>query len=252
MRYSVFLVALCSIKAQESPAVVTARHEMERVEQQITSGALPAAKLADARENLEDALDEAVLEHTLYARIEDFTEPQITQMMDAAQHRVDRQQKKVSKINDLVMADLLPHSESKEPEAELASRTGTLQHARELATLARELAAMAETETRPAEEKTAGTRLIEPLELKDLTLAFEKHFSEPFPVSARGMTAFHRALGFDHTGRVDVAVNPDSPEGIWLREYLNIRAIPYYAFRTAIAGKATAPHIHIGPSSTRL
>ena len=66
------------------------------------------------------------------------------------------------------------------------------------------------------------------------------------------MTAVHTALGMDHTGRVDVAVNPDSPEGIWLREYLDARAIPYYAFRVAMAGKATAPHIHIGPGSTRL
>jgi hypothetical protein len=102
------------------------------------------------------------------------------------------------------------------------------------------------------EEKTSGTHLIQPNELKALTLAFEKKFSEPFPISAKGMTAVHRALGLDHTGRVDVAVNPDSPEGIWLREYLDARAIPYYAFRVAMAGKATAPHIHIGPGSTRL
>ena len=103
-----------------------------------------------------------------------------------------------------------------------------------------------------AEEKTVGNHLIQPQELKALTLAFEKQFSEPFPVSAKGMTAVHRALGLDHTGRVDVAVNPDSPEGIWLREYLDAKAIPYYAFRMAMAGKATAPHIHIGPGSTRL
>jgi len=225
---------------------------MERVQQQIAAGALPPVKLAEAQQTLDDALDEAILERTLYSHIEDFNEAQISQMLDAAQRRVDRQQQKVSKINDLIAADLIPHSDSKDPETELASRTDTLQHATKLAALAREIAAMAETETRPAEEKTAGNHLIEPQELKALTLAFEKHFSEPFPISARGMTAFHRALGFDHTGRVDVAVNPDSPEGIWLREYLIQRSIPYYAFRAAIAGKATAPHIHIGPSSTRL
>jgi hypothetical protein len=72
------------------------------------------------------------------------------------------------------------------------------------------------------------------------------------PVSARGSTAVHRAMGFDHTGRIDVAVNPDAPEGVWLRKYLDTQGIPYYAFRAAIAGKATAPHIHIGPGSTRL
>jgi hypothetical protein len=62
----------------------------------------------------------------------------------------------------------------------------------------------------------------------------------------------HRALGFDHTGRIDVALMPDSTEGVWLRRYLESKSIPYYAFRAAIAGKATAAHIHIGPGSTRL
>ncbi len=56
----------------------------------------------------------------------------------------------------------------------------------------------------------------------------------------------HRALGFDHRGRVDVAVVPSAPEGIWLRQYLQSRKIPYYAFSRAIPGKATAAHIHIG------
>ena len=83
--------------------------------------------------------------------------------------------------------------------------------------------AHAEKTLRPglAEEKTSGNHLIQPKELKALTLAYEKQFSEHFPISAKGMTAVHRALGIDHTGRVDVAVNPDSPEGIWLREYLD-------------------------------
>ncbi len=252
MRWSMFLVALWSIKAQESSAVVTARREVERVEQQVSSGALPPAKIAEAQQNLEDAFDDELLKQAFSSHIEDFTETQATQMLEAARRRVDRQQTKVSKINELIAADLAPANNRTVPESELASRREALHRAEELAALVREIAAMAHAETRPAEEKTAGDHLIEPRELKDLTLAFEKHFSEPFPISARGMTAVHRALGFDHTGRVDVAVNPDSREGVWLRGYLNQRAIPYYAFRTAIPGKATAPHIHIGPGSTRL
>ncbi len=230
---------------------------MERVQQQIASGALPPAKMAEAQQNLDDAIDETVLEHTLYSHIEDSSEAQANEMVAAAQRRVDRQQNKVSRINQLIAADLVPSSSRTDLEAELSSRQDALRNANKLAAIIREIAAMAHSEAeaalaRPAEEKTPGNRLIEPQELKALTLAFEKHFSEPFPISARGMTAVHRALGFDHTGRVDVAVNPDSPEGKWLREYLNERAIPYYAFRTAIAGKSTAAHIHIGPSSTRL
>ena len=77
-------------------------------------------------------------------------------------------------------------------------------------------------------------------------------FDRPLPISAEGETELHRALGFDHRGRVDVAVVPSAPEGIWLRHYLQFRKIPYYAFSRAIPGKATAAHIHIGPGSTRL
>jgi hypothetical protein len=51
---------------------------------------------------------------------------------------------------------------------------------------------------------------------------------------------------------VDVALNPDQQEGLWLRKYLESRKIPYFAFRAALPGKATGPHIHMGPPSQRL
>jgi hypothetical protein len=85
-----------------------------------------------------------------------------------------------------------------------------------------------------------------------VSAAFEHRFSKPLPVSAMGETAVHRAMGFDHRGRVDVALNPDQPEGLWLRRYLEARRIPYFAFWQAAHGKATGAHIHIGPESTRL
>lgn len=257
MKFTLFFALLWSLQAAESPAVISARHEIDRVQWLVTTGALPPIKIAEAQQNLEDAMDEAVLDRTLYAHVEDFGEEQAAEMMASAQRRVDRQQKKVTRINEMIAMDLVPPGDRIDLEKELSSREDALQQATVRAALLREIAGMAhaEVELAPrglAEEKTPGDRLIGPKELKTLTLAFEKKFAEPFPVSAKGMTAVHRALGFDHTGRVDVALNPDSPEGIWLREYLDGLAIPYYAFRTAIAGKATAPHIHIGPSSTRL
>ena len=93
---------------------------------------------------------------------------------------------------------------------------------------------------------------VESRDLKPIQKAFAKKFDRPLPISAEGETELHRALGFDHRGRVDVALNPNSPEGIWLRSYLQADMIPYYAFTHAIPGKATAAHIHIGPGSTRL
>jgi hypothetical protein len=256
MKWTLFLVVLWSVNAQESQGVVNARREMEHVRWLVKTGDLPVAKIADAQQNLDDATDEAVLERTLYGHVEETDEQQATEMLAAAQARVDRQQKKVTRINDLIAKDLASPADRTDLERELSNREDALQQAAVRAALLREAAGMAHAEKAAlpglAEEKTSGDHLIQPKELKALTLAYEKQFSEPFPISAKGMTAVHRALGLDHTGRVDVAVNPDSPEGIWLREYLDAKAIPYYAFRVAMAGKATAPHIHIGPGSTRL
>ncbi len=54
-------------------------------------------------------------------------------------------------------------------------------------------------------------------DFKSVLPAFEKQFGKPLPVSAQGETVVHRALGFDHRDRVDVAIFPDTAEGLWLR-----------------------------------
>src|SRR5205823_9545879 len=93
---------------------------------------------------------------------------------------------------------------------------------------------------------------VESKDLKPLEVAFAKKFDRTLPISADGETAVHRALGFDHRGRIDVAIHPDQSEGRWLLEYLVDHHIPYFAFRHAVPGKATGAHIHIGPMSTRI
>ncbi len=97
-----------------------------------------------------------------------------------------------------------------------------------------------------------GDGQISPADIQRIAAAYQSEFHRPLPISANGETNAHRALGFDHRGRVDVAVNPDQKEGIWLRSYLEKNDIPYYAFRAAVPGKATGAHIHIGPGSARL
>jgi hypothetical protein len=89
-------------------------------------------------------------------------------------------------------------------------------------------------------------------ELKPIELAFAERFDKPLPISADGETEFHRSIGLDHRGRVDVAVNPEAKEGQFLMSYLKAHKIPFYAFTHAIPGKATGAHIHIGLGSTRL
>jgi hypothetical protein len=85
-----------------------------------------------------------------------------------------------------------------------------------------------------------------------ISTAYLSRFGRMIPVSADGQTAVHTALGFNHAGRIDVALNPDQAEGLWLLGYLQKNHIPYYAFRGAVAHKATGAHIHLGPGSTRL
>jgi hypothetical protein len=87
---------------------------------------------------------------------------------------------------------------------------------------------------------------------EQVSMAFEKQWGHPLPVSALGMTHTHETMNFDHTGRVDVALSPDGPEGAWLIEQLTLHDVPFLVFRSAVPGKATGAHIHLGLPSPRL
>ena len=81
---------------------------------------------------------------------------------------------------------------------------------------------------------------------------FQEKFGRRLPISAYGQTAVHNQLGFNHHNAIDVAVNPESPEGQALMEFLRTAGIPFLAFRHAIPGAATGAHIHIGKPSARI
>ena len=81
---------------------------------------------------------------------------------------------------------------------------------------------------------------------------FSSKFGRSLPTSAVGQSATHNRLGYDHRNAVDVALHPDSTEGRALINYLQVQGIPFLAFRGAIPGVATGPHIHIGSPSHRL
>jgi len=81
---------------------------------------------------------------------------------------------------------------------------------------------------------------------------FLNTFGRPLPTSAVGQSVTHNRLGWDHRNAVDVGLHPDSPEGRALISFLQNAGIPFLAFRAAIPGVATGPHIHIGSPSHRL
>ncbi len=80
---------------------------------------------------------------------------------------------------------------------------------------------------------------------------FSSKFGRSLPTSAVGQSGTHDQLGLDHRNAVDVALHPDSVEGKALISYLQSQGIPFLAFRAAIPGVATGPHIHIGAPSHR-
>jgi hypothetical protein len=84
----------------------------------------------------------------------------------------------------------------------------------------------------------------------------ERYFSQTFgrhlPVTAMGQSDTHNRLRFDHRDSMDVALHPDSTEGKTLIAHLRKSGIPFMAFRGAVPGASTGPHIHIGKASARL
>lgn len=81
---------------------------------------------------------------------------------------------------------------------------------------------------------------------------FASKFGRSLPITALGQSQTHTRLGFDHRDSMDVGLHPDSIEGRTLIDFLRTSGIPFLAFRQAISGTATGPHIHIGHPSARL
>lgn len=245
-----------------------AKDQLLRISSLVGMGALPRIRLEQAQRDLDDAQDEVILENTLYGKLplSSITEETANEMIAAAQRRVDRQQQRINDANKLVDEGIIARNSVSGLQDEMNMRTMSLTLAHTRADLITEMAAMARSE-RAMDTLSAGATSAfaggmehfegnglfnEGKDLKPIESAFEKKFEKPLPISADGETDVHRALGFDHRGRVDVAVSPDQKEGQWLMSYLKAKKIPFYAFSHAIPGKATGAHIHIGPGSTRL
>jgi len=249
-------------QAEDPPEVLRAKAGIERLRSLVEAGVIPRAQLVQAEAAIADAEDAALLRRTVYGN--DLTDDQAGEMLAAAARRLDRRKQALEagrKLVDGGVASLLSLTPLLE---ELDSARKELDLAESRARFTRELAQMARAEELVANQLNQDPRAAR--ELADrydgdgifttgtfarVELDFEKQFGKPMPVSAMGETAVHRSLGFDHRGRVDVAINPDQPEGHWLLEYLVDKHIPYFAFRHAVTGKATGAHIHLGPMSTR-
>jgi hypothetical protein len=251
--------------AADAGAIARAQAELVRLRELAKIGAISQTRLSQAEDALADAQDDEVLGRLLYGNVgvENLTEAQSSELVNAAQRRVDRIAKRYVGQRTLVEQGVLPKSHLDDYERQISDRRLALQLAESRAKIFEDLLNMAKAEEvfteedpdlgpRPVVESYTGSGVFKETHLKYIASEFEKQFLKPLPISARGQTHLHTALGFDHSGRVDVGVNPDEPEGEWLRKTLENLRVPYIALRAMIPGKSTAPHIHIGLPSLRL
>jgi hypothetical protein len=251
-------------------AIIRAQANLENVERLVISGVLPRLRLDQAKENLEDARDIAVLHQTLFGK--ELTIDQADEMIAAAERRVDRKRKSQQDMQRLLTQGIISKAEMTGYADDLDRASHELDWAKNRARLIMELHAMVRAEedamklaalaesvrqagqaavaAHPIVERFDGNGQFGPGILAKVESAYNKRFGAAMPISANGETSVHRALNFDHRGRVDVPVSPDQPEGVWLRRYLTDNQIPFFAFRSAIARQATGAHIHLGPPST--
>jgi len=80
---------------------------------------------------------------------------------------------------------------------------------------------------------------------------FLDSFKKQLPIGVFGQGAIHDRWHLDHRNAMDISLHPDGPEGQALLNFLRANGIPFLAFRAAIPGTATGPHIHIGTPSHR-
>lgn len=262
---TVGLLVCAGICVGDNPRIIAARENVKKLKVLVDAGAASRGQLAKAEEDLADAEDDAVLTEGL--RNQDLTEAQADAMVTAAERCVERRQKAFDEAQKMVEDGLSTQASLAPLKADLDFSRKERDLVEEVASVTRQQVAMAQLEAsfprapnaapsavagHGPSESFEGDGRFNPAILARVESAYQGRFGKPLPISAMGETAVHRALGFDHTGRVDVALNPDQPEGIWLRHYLAENRIPYFAFWQAVPGKATGAHIHLGPQSTRL
>lgn len=80
---------------------------------------------------------------------------------------------------------------------------------------------------------------------------FRQKFGHALPIAVLGQGVIHNRWRLDHHNAMDLSLNPDGAEGKAVMDYLRSRGIPFSAFRQAIPGTATGPHIHVGLPSHR-
>jgi len=240
----------------EAADVAAAAAHLRKVEALVEAGAASRNALEAARKQLRDARDEQLLADTLYSG--NVTLERVPEMLRAAEALRNRAAEALGMQQKLAAEGVVAANTLERPKQDLGHAERQWELARSRARLIEELAEMARREADLAERRNhelalhvEGKGTLTDDDFLRVETAYFEQFSRPLPVSARGSTAVHRSLGFDHRERFDVALNPDQEEGRWLIRLLNRLDVPYIVFRRALAGRSTGAHIHVGLPSPR-
>ncbi len=174
---------------------------------------------------------------------------------------------KVEQLRQLVAEGLIARNELAAAEQEIAAAKAKLEETKkQIADSDNLIAQIRDAEVaEKAQAKAQARRLVQPVSMRYYGMAgwalsnissvqafFSSTFGRPLPISTLGQSATHNAMRWDHRNSADVGIHPDSAEGRALIAFLQSRGIPFLAFRGAIPGVSTGPHIHIGYPSGRL
>ena len=179
----------------------------------------------------------------------------------AQQADIEKLTQNTDLLRQLYSEGLIARIELEKAEAELTAARTQVEEAQK----AEELAKKAEQAEQLAKAHPAVKTLVKPTLMLRSTAGswsmtslgtvqqfFSTTFGKALPISTIGQSATHNRLGWDHRHAVDVGLHPDSNEGRALIAYLQNAGIPFLAFRGAVPGVSTGPHIHIGSPSHRL
>ena len=246
----VVVVSIPGLLAQVDP-------ELQRVRDLVRAGALPRKALAEAEtDHLERGYRET-LRRTLLS--ETLEESEIKTMLNAARGLERIHRERFNLVMMQVEAGVVPANRLQEAKDALDSAERQSELAESRANLVRQMQRMEAAQTFREEMEGEepvyrfyGFDTYQQELLTEIGDMYRQAFGRSPPISAEGDTDMHRSMGLDHTGRIDVAVHPDSDEGMFLTYMLESLGIPYFAFRTAIPGVSTGPHIHVGPPSERI
>lgn len=228
---------------------------------------LPGAAAAQASKTPKNQLAETRSE--LIAATETYKES-AQEVIKFQEQEVANATAKVEQIRQLVADGLIARNELAAVEQEVATAQAKLDETKKQLAESDNLIAQIKdaeiAEKAQAKAQAAQARkLVQPVSLRYNGMAgwalanisnvqtfFTNTFGRKLPISTLGQSTTHNAMRWDHRNSADVGIHPDSAEGRALIGYLRSNGIPFLAFRGAIPGVSTGPHIHIGYPSSRI